>query len=90
MKPLSLTVVNLRQMAVSGESLRQGVGKQLIEFAEKNAKEYGFTNIETAARRAAVAFYEKVGYKKSGDEFLEIGIPHVVMRKNNVSYRSGG
>ncbi len=33
------------------------------------------------ARKTAVGFYEKLGYKVTGKEFVEITIPHVVMEK---------
>jgi predicted GNAT family N-acyltransferase len=33
------------------------------------------------ARKNASGFYEKMGYKRLGDEFEEITIPHIVMEK---------
>ncbi|MEJ7682070.1 MAG: GNAT family N-acetyltransferase [Segetibacter sp.] len=33
------------------------------------------------ARKSAVGFYEKLGYKIVGDEFLELNIPHYIMEK---------
>ena len=30
----------------------------------------------------AVGFYEKLGYKTTGDEFEEVTIPHFVMEKS--------
>jgi predicted GNAT family N-acyltransferase len=33
------------------------------------------------ARNNSIGFYEKVGYKKKGDEFIEVTIPHYVMEK---------
>jgi predicted GNAT family N-acyltransferase len=36
------------------------------------------------ARKDAIGFYEKQGYKISGDEFTEVTIPHFVMEKKLV------
>ena len=33
------------------------------------------------ARETAVGFYEKLGYKTSGDKFIEVTIPHFPMQK---------
>jgi predicted GNAT family N-acyltransferase len=33
------------------------------------------------ARKNAIGFYEKMGYKSSGQEFEEVTIPHFVMEK---------
>jgi predicted GNAT family N-acyltransferase len=33
------------------------------------------------ARKNAIGFYEKMGYKVKGEEFEEITIPHYVMEK---------
>jgi predicted GNAT family N-acyltransferase len=33
------------------------------------------------ARKSAVGFYEKLGYKIVGDEFEEVTIPHFEMQK---------
>jgi predicted GNAT family N-acyltransferase len=34
------------------------------------------------ARKTAESFYEKIGYSTYGDEFIEVTLPHVEMRKN--------
>ncbi|WP_457826415.1 GNAT family N-acetyltransferase [Staphylococcus aureus] len=33
------------------------------------------------ARKASIPFFEKLGYHTSGEEFIELTIPHVVMEK---------
>jgi len=33
------------------------------------------------ARKSAEVFYEKQGYAPYGDEFIEVTIPHIEMRK---------
>jgi predicted GNAT family N-acyltransferase len=73
--------VRLRQMAVRNDLQGKGVGKALMQFAENLARDRGYKRITMHARKHASGFYEKMGYKKIGDEFKETTIPHVVMEK---------
>lgn len=74
-------VVRLRQMAVIEERRKQGIGAQLISFAEGIAREYDFKEIVLHAQRTAEGFYDRCGYESYGDEFTEAGILHIMMRK---------
>src|SRR5690348_10031496 len=73
--------VRLRQMAVVNDVQGKGIGRALMQFAENLARDRGYTKITMHARKNASGFYEKLGYKKKGEEFTEITIPHVVMEK---------
>ena len=73
--------VRLRQMAVVNDVQGKGIGRALMQFAENLARDRGYKRITMHARKNAIGFYEKMGYKKFGDEFMEITIPHVVMEK---------
>ncbi|HEY0733146.1 MAG TPA: GNAT family N-acetyltransferase [Chitinophagaceae bacterium] len=73
--------VRLRQMAVLNDIQGKGVGRALMQFAENLARDRGFKKITMHARKNAMGFYEKMGYKKIGEEFHEITIPHYVMEK---------
>lgn len=73
--------VRLRQMAVPDEYQGKGIGRALMNFAENLARDRGYKKITMHARKNAMGFYEKMGYKKVGDEFVEITIPHYVMEK---------
>ncbi len=60
---------------------RQGVGSQLM----KNALEYIKNNmpcekISLNSQTQAVGFYEKFGFERIGEEFMEEGVPHIKMR----------
>jgi GNAT superfamily N-acetyltransferase len=74
-------VVRLRQMAVLNVLQGKGVGRALMNFAENIARDRGYKIVKMHARNNSIGFYEKVGYKKKGDEFLEVTIPHYVMEK---------
>lgn len=73
--------VRLRQMAVMNDLQGKGIGKALMQFAENLARDRGYKRITMHARKNALGFYEKMGYKKIGKEFEEITIPHYVMEK---------
>lgn len=75
------TTVRLRQMAVLNDLQGKGIGRALMQFAENLARDRGYKKISMHARKNAVGFYEKMGYRKVGDEFMEITIPHYVMEK---------
>lgn len=73
--------VRLRQMAVLNTLQGKGIGRALMQFAENLARDHGYKKISMHARKNAVGFYEKMGYCKSGNEFIEITIPHFIMGK---------
>ncbi|HZH00391.1 MAG TPA: GNAT family N-acetyltransferase [Flavisolibacter sp.] len=73
--------VRLRQMAVINDLQGKGVGTALMNFAENLARDRGYKKITMHARKNAIGFYEKLGYRKVGKEFEEITIPHYVMEK---------
>ena len=71
----------LRQMAVLNNLQGKGIGRALIQFAENLARDHGYRIMSMHARKPTVPFFEKMGYKISGDEFIEITIPHYEMIK---------
>ncbi|SFD27556.1 Acetyltransferase (GNAT) domain-containing protein [Chitinophaga sp. CF118] len=75
------STVQLRQMAVDNTQQGQGIGRQLILFAEQQSKNKGYTRLMMHARKVAKGFYEKLGYSAQGPEFEEVGIPHNEMSK---------
>jgi predicted GNAT family N-acyltransferase len=68
----------MRQVAVSPDRQRQGIGKRLVEAAEAFVDT---GEISLHAREVAVAFYESMGYTTVGEPFLEVGILHMKMTK---------
>ena len=73
--------VRLRQMAVLNDLQGKGIGRALMNFAENLARDRGYKKLSMHARKNVVGFYEKMGYKVQGDEFVEVTIPHYVMVK---------
>src|SRR5687768_10536019 len=73
--------VRLRQMAVLNDLQGKGIGRALMSFAENIARDQGYRVLSMHARKYSVGFYEKMGYKITGEEFIEITIPHYIMEK---------
>jgi predicted GNAT family N-acyltransferase len=74
-------VVKLRQMAVLNYVQGKGIGRALMQFAENLARDHGYKILTMHARKNAIGFYEKMGYKVKGNEFMEVSIPHFEMEK---------
>ncbi|BAV09006.1 Acetyltransferase (GNAT) domain-containing protein [Filimonas lacunae] len=74
-------IIRLRQMAVLSGLQGKGLGRVLMQYAENIARDRGYQKLSMHARKTAVGFYEKLGYRITGDEFTEVTIPHFEMEK---------
>ena len=72
----------LGRLAVEPEARRGGVGAAILAAAAREAGDAGASEIDLHAQTYALALYERDGYMKHGDEFIEEGIAHVAMRKS--------
>lgn len=75
------STVRLRQMAVGASLQGKGIGRALMNFAENIARDRKYSRLTMHARKSAIGFYEKSGYRICSDEFTEVTIPHFVMEK---------
>jgi predicted GNAT family N-acyltransferase len=73
--------IQMRQVAVKPEMQGTGLGRALVDEAERKAKELGFTRMMLHARDVAIGFYARLGYGREGDLFTEVGIAHQQMAK---------
>ncbi|HET6329153.1 MAG TPA: GNAT family N-acetyltransferase [Holophagaceae bacterium] len=73
--------VQMRQVAVKPAMQGTGLGRALVEEAERKARELGFTRMMLHARDVAIGFYARLGYAREGDLFIEVGITHQQMAK---------
>lgn len=73
--------VKLRQMAVYDSWQGMGIGRMLVEAAEKYAAQSGYDQVVLHARKGAMGFYTTLGYLPFGDEFMEVGMAHNAMKK---------
>ncbi len=61
---------------------RCGWGKQLMEYSMADLREHlPAAKIRLHSQKHAEGFYEKCGFYPVGDEFLEEGIPHILMER---------
>ncbi|HPH85665.1 MAG TPA: GNAT family N-acetyltransferase [Ferruginibacter sp.] len=79
--PVDNNTLRLRQMAVNNNLQGKGIGASIMSFAENIARDKGYRTMMMHARDSAIGFYEKFGYKVTGDEFIEVNVPHHVMVK---------
>ncbi|WP_336784972.1 GNAT family N-acetyltransferase [Paenibacillus sp. MMO-177] len=59
-----------------------GIGRQIIAALEEIALEQGLPKVKLHGQTHAKGFYEKLGYEVASAEFMEDGIPHVLMTKS--------
>ena len=78
---LDATTIKFRQMAVYDAWQGTGIGRLLMEAAEKYAFEQGYSKVSLHARKIVSGFYQRLGYICIGNEFEEVGISHVLMEK---------
>lgn len=81
MVPVDSEEIRIMQVAVDESRQHEGIGKKLIAYAEKTAKEIGYSQMVMHAMLSVVSFYEKLGFKQEGDLFEERGINFVRMVK---------
>lgn len=60
---------------------KYGLGKVIVQKLEDMTLAKGLTKSKLNAQVYAEGFYEKFGYKRSGEEFMDGGIPHILMKK---------
>ena len=76
---VSYEEASLGRVIVASEWRKTGVGLQLLQKAvERLLSEYGPT-IQIGAQAHLEAYYEKVGFVKNSDVYLEDDIPHIDM-----------
>ena len=71
----------IERMAVEQTLRRTGIGTRLVAAAEEEVRRHGSSEVILHAQLAVEPFYAACGYHAEGEEFLEEGIGHVLMRK---------
>ena len=78
----SSDIAQLRYMAVKDGTQGLGIGKKIIEYAERIAKEKSAQKIILQSREIAIGFYEKCGFTIVEKSYLMWGeIQHYLMEK---------
>ncbi|MBD0335357.1 MAG: GNAT family N-acetyltransferase [Cyanobacteria bacterium Co-bin13] len=73
--------VKLRQMVVEPAHQGQGYGKALLEQVEVVLQQRGVRRVVLHGRKTAIGFYQRLGYRVEGPEFVEVTVPHYRMEK---------
>lgn len=69
------------RVAVTKEYRGRGLGKMLMDAAEECIRDLGGTSITLSGQVRVAEFYERLGYRREGGEYLDEGCPHVKLRK---------
>ena len=80
--PIDNETIRLMQVAVETRYQGEGIGRDMVKYAEKRAKEAGYIKIIMHAMLSVVSFYEKMGYSQEGEIFEENGITFAKMVKD--------
>lgn len=76
-------VAKLERLAIRPAGRGQGHGDRLLEFMLAAARARGFRKYKLHGQSRLRAFYEKHGFRAAGEPFLEAGIPHLLLRKED-------
>ena len=68
--------VKIGRMAVVANLRTRGIGREILEFLMREARERGYRRAVLHAQLSAEGFYLKNGYLAIGEVFEEAGIPH--------------
>ncbi|WP_280547593.1 GNAT family N-acetyltransferase [Halomonas sp. 11-S5] len=71
---------HIGRVAVLAQARGLGIGAALMRAAIEAARRDGHNTVELAAQTHALTFYEHLGFRAFGDDFLEAGIAHRNMR----------
>lgn len=72
--------VKLQRFCILKEYRKLGIGKEVLAYIENYYKNYKKV-IKMDAKYEALVFYEKCGYKKISEVFIEANIEHIAMIK---------
>lgn len=70
------------RVAVLANHRQQGVGLQIMQALEHQARSVSLAKVWLYAQTEALGFYRTQGYTAYGDEFEEAGIAHTAMSKS--------
>lgn len=70
------------RLAVLKEHRGKGVGSFILKVLLNKAKEQGATHLLVGSQIDKAEFYEKNGFIRFGDIFLDADYPHIMMRKD--------
>ena len=82
MQTVASQEIRMIQVAVDSRYQGEGIGREMVKYAEKRAREAGYSRLVMHAMLSVVNFYEKMGYRQEGEIFEDQGITFARMVKN--------
>ena len=74
--------IRARQISVTPSRQRQGIGRQLMQEAQKKAKELGYSELCLFAHTGSHPFFLKLGFEVKGDwQSHDNGLKTILMSK---------
>lgn len=68
---------HIGRIAVLKEYRGTGLGGLIMSEAEKLTKSMGGKTLKLGGQIRAAGFYDKIGYERCGEEYLDEGYPHI-------------
>lgn len=72
---------HIGRMAVRKSARGKGIGAAILMALIGEAQKRGDRAVMLNAQTHAEAFYQRYGFTREGEEFMEAGIPHICMRR---------
>lgn len=69
------------RMAVASDWRRQGIGGQILQRLEVEARNLGLTRCHLHAQEYVKKFYANLGYQEQDEVFIEANILHIAMTR---------
>ncbi len=70
----------IERVAVLKEYRNHGIGKTLMKHILQDiANKNGIQKVKLSSQVDAIPFYEKLGFQKQGEEYMDAGMPHYDM-----------
>lgn len=77
-------MAKIERVAVLEEARGKGIGRGLMAFIIENTAEKGdIAKLKLGSQSHAIPFYAALGFEPVGEEYMDAGIPHRDMVKDN-------
>lgn len=70
------TVAHIGRVSVLPPHRGRGVGSALVAFVVRNATMMGPYVMRAGAQVAAIGFWERIGFERTGDAYMDFHVPH--------------
>ncbi|MDO8891778.1 MAG: GNAT family N-acetyltransferase [Sulfurimicrobium sp.] len=70
---------NIGRVAVTAEARRQGIGSEMVRRALAYCRDLRLESVSLDSQTHITPFYEKLGFRATGEVFMDAGIPHLHM-----------